>query len=130
FSHFSSLKSNNNNNNNSMQSQSHHLSLRNNNPHELLDRIQHLNDYHTDAVYRYVCRGLFEKHKLLFAFQLCIQKLKLEEKIDAQEYNFFLRGGTILDRSTRPPNPCADWLNEQSWDSITELDKLSSFKNL
>lgn len=97
---------------------------------DLSERIEQLNDYHTEAVYRYTCRALFEKHKLLFAFQLCVQKIRSEGDMDEDEYSFFLRGGQILDRSMRPPNPCADWLSEQSWDSICMLDKLPVFKNI
>jgi len=97
---------------------------------ELVDRIANLNEFHTEAVYKYACRALFEKHKLIFSFQLCIQKMMSEEKIDRDEYDFFLRGGQVLDRSTRLPNPCPEWLTESSWDNITELDKLTAFKNI
>lgn len=34
-------------------------------------RIQRLLEKSTKAVYRAVSRGLFERHKLLFAFMLC-----------------------------------------------------------
>ena len=35
------------------------------------DRCKQINVWHTLAVYQYTCRGLFERHKLLFALQLC-----------------------------------------------------------
>ncbi len=97
---------------------------------ELVDRCASLNEFHTEAVYKYTCRALFEKHKIIFSFALCTAILKAEDKIDAAEYDFFLRGGQILDRTTRPPNPCPEWLSEVAWDNITELDKLPLFKNL
>jgi len=97
---------------------------------DLVDRCATLNEYHTEAVYKYTSRALFEKHKLIFAFQLTVQKLQQEGKIDPAEFDFFLRGGQILDRSTRPPNPCPEWLSEQAWDNVTELDKLPLFKSL
>lgn len=37
----------------------------------LPERIQLLLEKSTEAVYRAVSRGLFERHKLLFAFMLC-----------------------------------------------------------
>ena len=61
----------------------------------LEDRIQNLNDYHTFAVYQYTCRGLFERHKLLFSFQMCAKILESAGKLNLDEYNFFLRGGIV-----------------------------------
>ena len=61
----------------------------------LEERIQYLNDYHTYAVYKYTCRGLFEKHKLLFSFQMCAKILEAAGKLNLDEYNFFLRGGVV-----------------------------------
>ena len=29
----------------------------------------------------------------------------------------------MLDREGQMDNPCTQWLNESSWDNITELDK-------
>ena len=37
---------------------------------DINDRINSMNENHTYAVYRYMCRFLFEEHKVLFAFQL------------------------------------------------------------
>jgi dynein heavy chain len=97
---------------------------------EILDRLHAINSYHTESVYKATCRALFEKHKLLFAFKLCVEKMKNEKKIDLDEYDFFLKGGVVMDRSQRPANPCEEWLSEKVWDDITELDKLPAFKGL
>ncbi|TGZ66460.1 hypothetical protein CRM22_005313 [Opisthorchis felineus] len=97
---------------------------------KLEDRIVHLNDYHTYAVYRYTCRGLFERHKLLFSFQICVKILEAAGKLNQDEYNFFLRGGIVLDRDNQFDNPCISWLSEQCWDNITELDKLPNYHGL
>ncbi|CAH8605767.1 unnamed protein product [Dicrocoelium dendriticum] len=97
---------------------------------KLEDRILHLNDYHTYAVYRYTCRGLFERHKLLFSFQICVKILESAGKLNQEEYNFFLRGGIVLDRENQFDNPCSAWLSEQCWDNLTELDKLANFHGL
>jgi len=59
---------------------------------EIQRRIIEINDFHTYAMYTYACRGLFERHKLLFSFVLCIAKLKSEKAIDETEYNFFSAG--------------------------------------
>jgi len=97
---------------------------------DLHERIKHLNEYHTYAVYRITCRGLFEAHKLLFAFQICAKIMQGAKKMNLDEYNFFLRGGQVFDRTQQEKNPCADWLGELAWDHITELDKLYNFRNI
>ena len=52
------------------------------------------------------------------AIKLQIAKGELNE----EDWNFFLRGGTVLDRSTQPPKPKVDWLEDVAWDNITELE--------
>ncbi|XP_064639639.1 dynein axonemal heavy chain 2-like isoform X2 [Lineus longissimus] len=97
---------------------------------KLEERITNLNDYHTFAVYRYTCRGLFERHKLLFSFQMCAKILEASGKLNMDEYSFFLRGGLVLDRENQMDNPCSAWLTDMAWDNITELDKLANFHGL
>lgn len=76
---------------------------------QLAERISALNDYHTYAVYRNTCRALFERHKLLFSFHMCIKILENLGKIVPAEYNFFLKGGVVLDRENQIDNPCGKW---------------------
>ncbi|XP_029437782.1 dynein heavy chain 2, axonemal isoform X2 [Rhinatrema bivittatum] len=97
---------------------------------KLEERITNLNDYHTYSVYRYTCRALFEQHKLLFSFQMCAKILEMSGKLNMDEYNFFLRGGLVLDREGQMDNPCTSWLAEANWDNITELDKLTNFHGI
>ncbi|XP_011862155.1 PREDICTED: dynein heavy chain 2, axonemal [Vollenhovia emeryi] len=95
----------------------------------LSERINSLNDYHTHAVYRNTCRGLFEQHKLLFSFHMCVKILDAQGKIIPGEYAFLLRGGIVLDRENQPDKP-VPWLPDETWDNITELDKLPGFHGL
>jgi dynein heavy chain len=46
-----------------------------------------------------------------------------EGVINEDEWNFFLRGGQVLDRTTQPARPPFDWITAQAWDNITELEK-------
>lgn len=41
-------------------------------------RIAGINDWHTYEVYKYACRGLFERHKLLLSFQICVKRMMTE----------------------------------------------------
>ncbi|XP_076026906.1 dynein axonemal heavy chain 2 [Genypterus blacodes] len=97
---------------------------------KLEERITSLNDYHTYAVYRYTCRGLFEVHKLLFSFQMCAKIMEVAGKLNMDEYSFFLRGGIVLNKEGQMDNPCPGWLADSSWDNITELNKLPNFQGI
>lgn len=72
----------------------------------LNERITILNDYHTYAVYENVCRGLFEHHKLLFSFQICIKLLVIENKININEFYFLINGGMELKRKKIVTTQC------------------------
>ena len=48
---------------------------------ELKARIEIINSFHTYAIYKYACGGLFERHKLLLSLQICMKKLQREGKI-------------------------------------------------
>jgi dynein heavy chain len=87
------------------------------------DRMKSINKYHTLAVYKQACKSLFEKHKLLLSMQMCIKLQIAEGQINEDEWNFFLRGGQVMDRTTQLPKPPFDWITDQAWDNITELDK-------
>lgn len=45
-------------------------------------RITNINTFFTFSLYSNVCRSLFEKHKLMFAFLLCARIMMNENKID------------------------------------------------
>ncbi|KAL0040883.1 hypothetical protein WJX79_008591 [Trebouxia sp. C0005] len=97
---------------------------------KLDERIRSLNDYHTYAVYKYTSRGLFERHKLLLSLQMCVRILQSASQVNIEEWQFFLKGGQVLDRSQQPANPGPAWLSDLAWDSITELEHLPNFKGV
>jgi dynein heavy chain len=95
------------------------------------ERCLAINTVHTLRTYRYTCRGLFERHKLLFSMQLCFQILMQQAgKVQPEEFNFLLHGGAVVDRSQEKVNPAKDWLDQSSWDNIIALDKLAGFSGL
>ncbi|XP_053613118.1 dynein axonemal heavy chain 2 isoform X1 [Plodia interpunctella] len=93
---------------------------------ELEDRINNLNEFHTYSVYKNTCRALFERHKLLLSFHMVSRILFQMGKMSMHEYLYLLKGGIVLDRSEQPENP-TNWMPEDCWDNITELDKLPGF---
>ncbi|KAJ9531884.1 hypothetical protein QJQ45_022007, partial [Haematococcus lacustris] len=107
------------------------ISIRNSPRSDVLqDRIKSLNEYHTYAVYKYTTRGLFERHKLLLALQMCVRILTTANQVNVEEWSFFLKGGVVLDRSTQAANPAPLWISEEAWDNISELDSLPNFKGI
>ena len=98
---------------------------------EMARRIAAINDHHTLAVYKWACLGLFEEHKVLLSLQICVRKLQKGGKIPKAEWDMFLKGGVVLDRSEQRPNPAA-WLKDPTaWDSINVLDSsIEAFNGL
>jgi len=74
------------------------------------DRIKSITKYHTLQVYKQACRSLFEKDKLLLSMQMCVALQIDAEEVNLDEWNFFLKGGQVLDRSTQTPKPPFDWI--------------------
>jgi dynein heavy chain len=91
-------------------------------------RLQNLNEFFTYYVYVNICRSLFERHKLLFAFLLTINILKGDNKIDPIEWSFLISGKTIA--TDTKENPAPDWLDGRMWGEICSMSTLESFKGL
>lgn len=56
------------------------------------ERLKVLINDVTESFYTNICRGLFEKDKLLFSFMIASKIQLTAGKINAKEWNFFLRG--------------------------------------
>ncbi|XP_036367019.1 dynein heavy chain 1, axonemal-like isoform X1 [Octopus sinensis] len=91
-------------------------------------RVENINKYFTYSLYTNVCRSLFEKHKLLFAFLVCT-KIKMNDSlIDMSEWHNLLAGGTHKELELE--NPAPEWLTERSWNDILCLNILPNFGNI
>ncbi|XP_064554393.1 dynein axonemal heavy chain 2 isoform X2 [Drosophila montana] len=78
------------------------------------ERIHNIDEYHTYSVYRNTCRGLFERHKLLFSIHMTAKILSNAGKLVEEEYDFILKGGIVLDKQGQAPNPAKWWISEQN----------------
>lgn len=78
--------------------------------------------YSTLVIYQNICRGLFEKDKLLFSASVCFQILRNAGEIDDLEWNLFVRGPGAIDKSKQPGNPFPDSISPQTWDIITTAE--------
>ena len=57
------------------------------------ERLTNLNETFTRLLYENICRSLFEDHKLMFSFLLCVNIMTAEDRIDQQEYRFLVQSG-------------------------------------
>lgn len=75
---------------------------------DILLRLETLNKFHTYSVYKNICRGLFERHKLFFSLQMALKILESAGKLNKIQHSFFLKsvdstsGNEII-------NPCKSW---------------------
>ncbi|CAM5115591.1 unnamed protein product [Eretmochelys imbricata] len=82
------------------------------------------------ATYTNVSRGLFEQHKLIYSFMLCIEIMRQREELTDTEWNFFLRGSAGLDKQ-RPAKPDVPWLEDTTWFMCCDLEEtLPSFQGI
>ena len=100
-------------------------------------RLKNLIAQNTISVYRNVCRSLYEKDKLLFSFLLCTNILRGDDKLDLDQFSFFLTGGTGLIDDSAPKNPTggvtsdgSPWLAQARWEEILRLSTVAGFEDL
>lgn len=94
---------------------------------DVSQRLQALSDHFTYFLFTNVCRSLFEKDKVLFAFKLAVNLRMAEGKVDAGELRFLLTGGVAVGDNPHE-NPAAEWLSAKSWTEIWLLDMLPAFQ--
>ncbi|KAM6297937.1 dynein axonemal heavy chain 10 [Aegotheles albertisi] len=99
------------------------FSLRKSMPSPILPkRLKNIMDTVTFNTYNYGCTGLFEKHKLLFAFNMTVKIEQADGRVPQEELEFFLKGNTSLEKSARE-KPYA-WLPDQGWEDLMRLSEL------
>ena len=86
---------------------------------DLTERHPHIIDYFTFSTYQNVCRSLFEKHKLLFSFLLCIRIMQGDDKINSEEFKFLLSGPPTT--KTDGDNPAPEWMTINSWTEFSNM---------
>lgn len=95
-------------------------SLRKALPHtQLSRRLNNIIVTLTKNVYDYGCTGIFEKHKLLFSFQMAMKLQKGEGSVSQAELDFFIKGNVSLEAPARPAPD--KWLT--GWTDILKLSQ-------
>lgn len=85
----------------------------------LSKRLKNIIQQLTKNVYNYGCTGIFEKHKLLFSFQICTRIDQDIDLIKQSELEFFIKGSVTLEKTQRI-NP-TKWLPSNGWEDILKL---------
>ncbi|KAK2581766.1 hypothetical protein KPH14_002245 [Odynerus spinipes] len=91
---------------------------------DIAKRIANIQKRFTFDLFCNVCRSLFEKHKLHFAFLLCARIRMNEKLIDPSEWRHFLSGAVPV---SDLPNPATQWISPRCWKEIQALEILPKF---
>ena len=86
----------------------------------LEERIENLTNTFSFFLYNNICRSLFEKHKVLFSFLMCVRQLLAAHDVDMVDYRFLLTGGVSMEDP--PPLP-ADWIPSRTWAELFRMGK-------
>lgn len=78
----------------------------------------------TRTIYDYTCTGIFERHKLMFSFQMTCMILEGAGNLDRNELDFFLKGYVSIDLP-RDPKPVI-WLSSQGWKDLVHLADMNN----
>ncbi len=62
--------------------------------------------------------GIFEKHKLMFSFQMTTMIMEGDQELNKEELDFFLKGNTSLDAVEAKP---FKWMNQNGWKDAKRL---------
>lgn len=91
-------------------------------------RIHNIIEYLTYEIYLYIQRGLFERHKLIFALMLTNKILCSAGKVKVADVDTFLKGGGALDINSVRKKP-KEWIPDSVWLNIVALSSMDSFRS-
>jgi dynein heavy chain len=90
-------------------------------------RVGKLIENITFTVFSTTSRGLFERHKVIFAMQLCLKIMQAGNEIDPIEFDYLVSGKQL---PSERENPFAEFLSTTSWQRINALKEVEAFARL
>eukprot|EP00955_Chlamydomonas_euryale_P021027 222754-Chlamydomonas_euryale.AAC.3 len=93
---------------------------------DLAQRLGNINDHFTYALYQNICRSLFEKDKLLFAFLLCTRVMAASGSLRPAEQQFLLTGGVGVPEADVPRPAGHEWLSAKAWGEMCRAANASA----
>lgn len=92
----------------------------------IVKRLRNIMDTLTHNVYNYGCTGIFEKHKLLFSFQITIKLEQDEGRVHQEQLDFLIKGNVALEKSKRKKMHA--WIPDEGWEDIVRLQEVGGDK--
>ena len=92
----------------------------------LEQRVKLLIDTTSYEIFQYVAQGLFERHKLIVATQLCIAILRQSGRLQADKLEFLLKGP----RAQGVENPLKEFVTDAVWACVMSLRELEDYSTL
>lgn len=89
-------------------------------------RVDLLVDTACFECFSYVAQALFERHKLIFACQLCFRVLAQAGELQMDFFEFLLRGP--MEAGT--DNPLSEWLDDKAWATLQTLKQFELYERL
>eukprot|EP00762_Andalucia_godoyi_P000343 ANDGO_03199.mRNA.1 Dynein beta chain len=90
---------------------------------DLPTRVLSIMDTVTESLFSFVSRGLFERHKLIFATMLCFRISAKSGELDPTHLNFLLRGSRKAG-AAEAPESVRDIVTDSQWASIQALSEI------
>ncbi|XP_046353935.2 dynein axonemal heavy chain 5-like isoform X1 [Haliotis rufescens] len=89
-------------------------------------RINNIIDFLTLLVFKYTCRGLYEKDKFLFTILMTLKIEMSFMRVKPEEFQVLIKGGAALDLNAVEPKP-KKWIMDMTWLNLVELSRLPQF---
>ncbi|KAL6769277.1 DHC15 [Auxenochlorella protothecoides x Auxenochlorella symbiontica] len=90
-------------------------------------RVLHITDHFTYAAFLYVCRGLFERHRAVFAFALSCTLMVAAGQASSEEVAVLL--DVLPVKNDVPPRP-REWLSKPVWHRLQSLQGLRGLSDI
>lgn len=94
-----------------------------------LKRVDAIIEFLTYDIFKYVSRGLYEKHKFLFTLMMALDIDMFRQKVSIEEFQYFIKGGTALDLNACP-RKISKWISDATWLNIVKLSSLRQFGDI
>lgn len=98
---------------------------------ESSDRLHVISRNFAEKLYLYVSRGLFVRHKLAFAFDICLSLQRTSGEIEDEQFNLLLSalGGTIPAKES-PPSKLLSSVTDDEWALFAAACSSGAFNSL